>query len=422
MADRPQGEEEHRAPSLDDFLGEPTRDLADWTWLWRGDREFPIRSHRGFLGRLFISFKRLFRPFVKVPQNDLWERQRVFNLILLEYLRKQEEKDFDREERRDAQLARMNDRLLYLEGLAFEGITDLMHHNDAVFARVDQKLDRYRREVYDLFGDLSGALARVEQEAAGKKDGEAVEELVRIREEHAYIALERRYRGTPEEIAERISFYLPYLQGKGRVLDLGCGRGEALALLKDHGVTAEGVDASARMVELCRERGLVAEEGDLLEKLAAVPVGSLGGVVSFHVIEHLPPDVVDRLVRLASRALAPGGVLILETPNPLSVVVAARNFWLDPTHLRPVHPESLRLNYELAGFDPIERIDLRPFPEDERLPEIDLATLPAEQRPLADRINRMRDRLDELLFGFQDYGMVGTKPSRESQGATPNSA
>jgi SAM-dependent methyltransferase len=410
MADRPQGEEEHRAPSLDDFLGEPTRDLADWTWLWRGDREFPIRSHRGFLGRLFISWKRLFRPFVKVPQNDLWERQRVFNLILLEYLQKQVEKDFDREERRDAQLARMNDRLLYLEGLAFEGITDLMHHNDAVFARVDQKLDRYRREVYDLFGGLSGALARVEQDAAGKKDGEAVEQLVRIREEHAYIALERRYRGTPEEIAERISFYLPYLQGKGRVLDLGCGRGEALALLRDHGVTAEGVDASARMVELCRERGLVASEGDLLEKLAAVPPGTLGGVVSFHVIEHLPPDVVDRLVRLASRALAPGGVLILETPNPLSVVVAARNFWLDPTHFRPVHPESLRLNYELAGFDPVERIDLRPFPEDERLPELDLALLPAEQRPLADRINRMRDRLDELLFGFQDYGMVGTKP------------
>ena len=165
------------------------------------------------------------------------------------------------------------------------------------------------------------------------------------------------------------------------------------------------------MVELCRERGLAALQGDLLETLAAVEAGSLGGVVSFHVVEHLPPDIVDRLVRLASRALAPGGVLILETPNPLSLVVAARNFWLDPTHLRPVHPETLRLTYELAGFDPIERIDLRPFPAEERLPEIDLALLPAEQRPLADRINRMRDRIDELLFGFQDYGMVGTKPN-----------
>ena len=94
----------------------------------------------------------------------------------------------------------------------------------------------------------------------------------------------------------------------------------------------------------------------------------------------------------------------------LSLVVAARNFWLDPTHRRPIHPESLHLLYELAGFDPIERLDLRPFPDAERLPEIDLARLPEEQRRLADRVNRLRDRLDELLFGFQDYGMVGTKP------------
>jgi SAM-dependent methyltransferase len=412
MADEPQGDGDRRPPTLADFLGEPTRDLADWRWLWAGDREFPIRSHRGVLGRLFVAVKRLFRPLVKVPQNDLWERQRVFNLILLEYLKKQEELDAEREKR-------THDRLVYLEGLAFEGVTDLMHHNDAVFARVDQKLDRYRREVRDLLGSLGAALAQVEQaEQEGAKEPSAgqpieerpVEELVRFREEHAYFELERRYRGTPEEIAERISIYLPYLEGKGKVLDLGCGRGEALALLAGHGMPASGVDASARMVALCRERGLQAEEGDLLERLAAVAPGSLGGVVSFHVIEHLPPEVVDRLVRLAFRALSPGGVLILETPNPLSLVVAARNFWLDPTHRRPVHPEALRLAYELAGFDPVERLDLRPFPEAGRLPEIDLAEVAAEQRPLADRVNRLRDRIDELLFGYQDYGMVGTRP------------
>ena len=194
------------------------------------------------------------------------------------------------------------------------------------------------------------------------------------------------------------------------MLDLGCGRGEALALLRDWGFAGRGVDASARMVELCHDRGLQAEVGDLFAVLAAAEPGSLGGVVSFHVIEHLPADALDRLVRLAYRALRPGGVLILETPNPLSVVVAARNFWLDPTHVRPVHPESLKLMYELAGFDPVERLDLRPFAAADRLPEIDLAKLPAEQRPLADQVNRLRDRLDDLLFGYQDFGMVGRKP------------
>ena len=90
-------------------------------------------------------------------------------------------------------------------------------------------------------------------------------------------------------------------------------------------------------------------------------------------------------------------------------MVAARNFWLDPTHQRPVHPESLKLLFELAGFDSVERLDLRPFPDRERLPEIDLAQVPTEQRQLAYHVNRLRDRLDELLFGAQDYGMVGRK-------------
>lgn len=409
MANGP-GVPERRAPSIDAFLVEPTRDLADWRWLWTGDHGLPIRSHRGFLGRLLVAVKRLLRPLVKVPQNDLWERQRIFNLILVEHL-----------ERLEAARADHLRRIEYQEALDSEGIHEIMRHNDALFARADQKLDRYRREARDLLGSLGAALAAVRphplppllKERGKATEGEVVEAVARAHEEHGYLELERRYRGTEEEIRERIGGYLPYLQGLpggAPVLDLGCGRGEALALLRDQGIAGRGADASARMVQLCRERGLAAEEGDLFEVLAGTADGSLGGVVSFHVIEHLPAAALDRLVRLAYRALRPGGVLILETPNPLSIVVAARNFWLDPTHVRPVHPESLKLMYELAGFEPVERLDLRPFPAVERLPEIDLAPLPEEQRRLADQVNRLRDRLDELLFGYQDFGMVGRKP------------
>ncbi len=396
---------EPRSPSIDDFLDEPTRNLEDWEWLWKGDREFPIRSHRGPLGRLLVAVKRLFRPLVKVPQNDLWERQRVFNLILLEHLHRAGEV---RDEYRR--------RLEYLEALDAEGIQEIMRHNDALFARADQKLDRYRRETRDLLGSLGAALAVVTSGGTAEPaqaPAQAIETVSRAHEEHGYLELERRYRGTEEEIRERISAYLPWLQKiptGAPVLDVGCGRGEALALLRDHGIPGRGIDSSARMVSLCHERGLEAEEGDAFAALAALPESSLGAVVSFHVIEHLPAGLLDRLVRLAYRALKPGGVLILETPNPLSMLVAARSFWLDPTHQRPVHPDSLKLMYELAGFDPIERLDLRPYPDSERLPEIDLAQLPEEQRLLADRVNRLRDRLDELLFGYQDFGMVGTKP------------
>ena len=194
------------------------------------------------------------------------------------------------------------------------------------------------------------------------------------------------------------------------MLDLGCGRGELLALLGERGVAARGIDASDEMVRRCRELGLEAQNSDLLEALEQAPEESLGGVISLHVIEHLPAASLPRLAALAWRALRPGGVLILETPNPMSLVVAARNFWLDPTHQRPVHPAMLSFCMEQAGFDPIERLELRPFDDEQRLPELAPAELDSELRPLAEQVNRLRDRLDELLFGFQDYALVATKP------------
>lgn len=400
MSPEPPGEREpvsgsQPAVSIRDFLGEPTRDLGRWRWLWDGDREFPLRSHRGVLGRLVVWVKKLLRPLVKTPQNDLWERQRVFNLILLEYLQRGEDVGAIV---RDVHARRLDQ----LEAVWRDGLVEVMGHNDALFTRMDQKLDHLRRESRTVWAKLGSAIARAESEG--------VAGIGRAHAEQVYLALERRFRGTEEEIAERISRYLPWLEGRGEALDLGCGRGEALELFTRHGIPARGVDSSASMVEECRRKGLEAEVEDLFQALVVTPAGTLGAVVSFHVIEHLPAESLDRLVRLAWGALQPGGVLILETPNPLSVVVAARNFWLDPTHRRPVHPESLKLSYEQAGFDPVERLDLRPFPERERLPELDIEALPADAREVGHRLNELRDRLDDLLFGFQDYAMVGIKP------------
>lgn len=379
-------------PSVDAFLDEPSRKIADWRSLWERDVTFPIRSHRGPLGRLVVGFKRLLRPFVTVPQNDLWERQRVFNLILLEHL-----------DRIQEEAAELEGRVRNLETFLKEGLDEVMRYNDALFTRVDQKLDRYRREARELSGYLQAALARAEEGGGGGPVARAVDE-------QAYVQFERRYRGTPEEIGERLRFYLPRLAGRRQVLDLGCGRGEALALLRTAGHDASGVDSSAEMVRLCREQGLEAEEGDLLEVLARRSPASVDAIVSFHVIEHLDAAEVERLVRLSWRALRPGGVLVLETPSPLSLLVGASRFWLDATHRRPVHPASLRHAFETAGFVDVERLDLNPFADEERLPEV---TSGARSTPdlerLADGVNRLRDRLDDLIFGFQDYAMVGVK-------------
>ena len=395
-------------PQIEDFLGEPTRSLRDWRWLWTGDEEFPIRSHRGVLGRLLVVVKGWLRPLVKVPQNDLWERQRIFNTILLDHL-------IQRRELEEERFARHDHRISHLEAFLQEGLNEVMRHNDALFARVDQKVDRYRREARDLLATLGGALAKLETERMSvggvsvQGGGGPSEILGRALEEGDYLELERRYRGTESEIEERLAVYLPELAERQPVLDLGCGRGESLQVFGRQGIEARGVDGNGEMVAHCRKLGLEAEEGDLFQYLAAVEPESLGAVVSFHVAEHLPPTTLPRLVRLAHRALRPGGILILETPNPLSLVVAARSFWVDPTHQRPVHPETLKLLFDLAGFEDVRYLPLRPFPEAARLPEINLAELPEEQRRLADRINRLRDRLDETLFGDQDFAILGLR-------------
>lgn len=395
-------------------------ELARWRRIWASDEPCPIARRPGPVGAVVALAKRLLRPLVQGPQNDLWRRQREFNLVLqdrleaahrgvdrlgVEVQRIQAELATDLRTVRDAIMGHLkthDGRLDHLEGYKTEGLVQLMRHQDSLYGLLDAKLEAYRRELPALRGQLLSLLAAVES-------GEPAA-LPRAVEEQAYLELERRHRGTEEEIADRLAPYVPLLAERGDVLDLGCGRGEALALLRARGIPARGVDGNAEMVARCLEQGLAAVQGDLFEVLAATAAGSLGGVVSFHVIEHLPPAALDRLVRLAWRALRPGGVLVLETPSPLSLVAGARNFWLDPTHLRPVHPEALRLALEMAGFDPVDRLDRQPFAAGERLPSIDLEGLAAGERALADRVNRLRDHLDDLLYGCQDYGMVGHKP------------
>ncbi len=403
---------------IEDFIGDrPTRRLGDWRRLWERDAAFPIRSHRGLAGRFLVAFKRLLRPLVHLPQRDLWERQRVFNLILLGHFRDLDQRfqDWRRHQERvdrdfgqrlvdfEGRIEDLDRRAMHLENFLRQGLDEVMRHDDALFGRVDRKLDRYRREADELAGLLRSALARSGDEAA---DG-----LRSSVDDASYLNFENRVRGGEQEIRRRVRFHLPRLRGAAPVLDLGCGRGEALALLQEEGVECRGVDSSAAMVRRCMKQGLQVEQAGLLEALASTAAGSLGGIVSFHVIEHLPPKAVDRLVHLAYAALRPGGLLLLETPNPLSVAVTAGSFWLDPTHVRPVHPEMLRACYESAGFAGVEQFLLRPFPDEERLMEVPLDGLDGQTRELADRLNRLRDELDDLLHGCRDYALIGTRPA-----------
>ncbi|WP_312515952.1 class I SAM-dependent methyltransferase [Massilia sp.] len=171
-----------------------------------------------------------------------------------------------------------------------------------------------------------------------------------------YRAFEDRYRGSRETIKERLRAYAPFtapllqVGAPARALDLGCGRGEWLELLGEQGFEAQGVDLDDGMLAACRERGLAARHQDALAALREQPEGSLALVSAFHLVEHLPFELVQDLIAESLRALRPGGLLIMETPNPENLTVGATSFYRDPTHVRPLPPDLLGFAADHAGF------------------------------------------------------------------------
>jgi len=206
-----------------------------------------------------------------------------------------------------------------------------------------------------------------------------------------YASLEERFRGSQEYVREKQRFYLPFFAGRSDVVDLGCGRGEFLELMREAGVAARGVELSPELAGVCRSKGLEVECGDVLQFLPELADGSLGGVFSAHVVEHVPPERLPALIRAAAAKLRPDGVLAIETPNPECLAIFATHFYLDPTHVRPVPAGLLRFYLEESGLGRIEVHRLSPALEDAP----SLASLPADFR--------------EAFFGGLDYAIVGWK-------------
>lgn len=171
-----------------------------------------------------------------------------------------------------------------------------------------------------------------------------------------YRAFEERYRGSRELIRQRLQAYAPFigplrsLYQPAPAIDLGCGRGEWLELLQDAGFQPHGVDLDAGMLAACTERGLPVTQGDAIAYLQALGDASQCIVSGFHLAEHMAFSDLETLVCHALRVLKPGGLLILETPNPENVVVGTSSFYLDPTHLRPLPPLLLSFLPEHHGF------------------------------------------------------------------------
>lgn len=200
-----------------------------------------------------------------------------------------------------------------------------------------------------------------------------------------------KFRGPEEYVREGQRFYVPWFAGRGPVLDIGCGRGEFLELMREAGVPARGIDLNPESIAICRAKGLHAEEADLFAYLDDLADASLDGIFCAQVVEHLPPQRLPEFIRLAAAKTRRGGVLVLETPNPECLAIFAVHFYLDPTHSRPIPHPLLTFYMEEFGYGKLE-VHKR-APAVESMPPV--AELPEGFR--------------EAFFGGLDYAAIGRK-------------
>lgn len=188
-----------------------------------------------------------------------------------------------------------------------------------------------------------------------------------------WLKFAEKFRGSETAIQQRQKIYAERFRDHGPVLDLGCGRGEMLEVIRQAGIPATGIDQHEESLAVCRAKGLQVESADLFGYLRALPDSSLGGIVCSQVVEHLPPERLPELIRLAQGKLRIGGLLAIETPNPECLAIFATHFYLDPTHRHPIPPALLSFYLEEAGFGRIEVDRLSPavesMPSLKELPE-----------------------------------------------------
>jgi SAM-dependent methyltransferase len=354
-----------------DYVEGPPAGAEGWREVWNTDRRYPPRpSKHEWLLRIV---RRIFRRAAEPDQ----ERQNNFNVVLLDLLN---------DVRTEVTLAR-RDLLAHAEALqrdlsgAISAESLKLHElvivaakrNDALIAALDQKIESVAVRVRDAVNP-----------AVSSSDV-------------LYRRLEDSLRGSESHVREDVAHYVRLAADHQPVLDAGCGRGEFLVACKSAGVDARGVDTNERSVADLSARGLAASLAGIPECFAAYADGSLGSVLAMHVVEHLPVDALFALFRESARVLRSGGLLMIETPNAESLLVAATEFWRDPTHIAPRHPAALTVVAREHGFEIAEVRAVHELPEGARI-----AILPTD----APEVQRVIHAINHRLYAPQDLRLV----------------
>src|SRR5712692_1590317 len=318
------------------------RGFAERYWAVTAERKLERRP--GLKGALSLPLKKLLRPFLRWYVEPLAYDQRMFNdaaLKLIDALHEEVDSLRSADAHLRSELASAADTL-------GSKLDDARYELSERIDRDVAALEQARR----LLGEVDERLTRTERRATGEAP-RTVAPQPKADAFPDYFAFESKLRGHTDSVKERQRVYVDDFRGAAPVLDIGCGRGELLALLRDAGVEARGIDPDADMVAFARGEGLDVKQGDAVSELESLEDGALGGIFMGQVVEHLPAGMLVRVLELCAQKLRPGGLLVAETINPLSPL-ALRNYFADLTPAQPLVPETLELLARQSGFSSVE--------------------------------------------------------------------
>ena len=394
-----------------------TENRKEWEYInsnWNiQNNNYFISSHRRILGKPLIKGRELVHGEVqRYIDPSLW-KQREFNSCIVRILNGISER-----------LGRVDDRIAQSQSSISDQVNDrIAQSQSAISDQVNDRIAQSQSKVYSDIGEqvrsvilamnkdienrawLAGIL---EEKIAKSKEKRSDEMLSSQVKGLNYFIFEDRFRGSRNDTKAKQLKFVKYFEGCKNVLDIGCGRGEFLELLKDNGISGHGIDIDEDMVRYCRSRDLNVEKLDAVSYLNQLEDKSLDGIFIDQVVEHLDPDYLIKMIDLCYIKMLFGAYIIMETVNPLSLLSLA-DFYMDMSHKRPVHPETLKFLMSAAGFRETVAQFYEPAVEDGRLRYIDADELAEKERSLADIINRNTDMLNNMIFGPRDYAAIGKK-------------
>jgi O-antigen chain-terminating methyltransferase len=375
---------------------------------WNLRIETPITSHRKFLGPVLVFGRRLVRKYLRWYINPPLEQQKEFNAsatrsinsitrILYNYNGKLRDTNSKLEEmsRKNAEYER-----------EIQGLEEKARDNKENINRYIAELEVIKKDYARIsrqHADMQDLILKTRECTDGPAEGKTTDDMSSIiRSNLNYFEFEGKFRGDRASVKDAQKIYVDYFKGRQKVLDIGCGRGEFLELLAENDIGATGIDIDAAMVEFCRQKGLPVINGDIFEHLDSVDDGSLDGIFSSQVIEHLNTASLLKLISLARLKLKPSGVIVLETINPACLIALANSFYMDLTHVRPVHPLTLQYILEADGYRNVNLLYSCPA-KDYLVPHL---RLDAEKDNI-NEFNESIDKLNQTLYGNQHYAVIG---------------